>query len=99
MPKTYPNYRFEILEMRLHLAATLVRDITANGVDPRSATSVGDYLYFSASDKKAGEEIWRSDGTVAGTARVADLVKGTANSSPRDLTNIDGVLYFTANYS
>lgn len=54
----------------------------------------GEY-YFSAEDGE-GFELWKSDGTTAGTVQVADINPGPGNSSPRRLTNVDGVLYFAA---
>jgi ELWxxDGT repeat protein len=42
----------------------------------------GDHLYLTGWDAEAGRELWRSDGTPAGTHRFADLVAETASSSP-----------------
>ena len=54
-------------------------------------------LYFSATDGTNGRELWKSDGTAAGTARVADIDSGAGSSYPSNLTNVNGVLYFRAN--
>ena len=43
-----------------------------------------------------GDEIWKSDGTEAGTVLVEDLRPGPAGSYPRALTNVAGILYFSA---
>ena len=37
---------------------------------------------FVATDAAAGSEPWVTDGTAAGTTRLADIAGGTANSSP-----------------
>ena len=55
----------------------------------------GDY-YFAANDGIGGSELWKSDGTTAGTVQVADIRPGAAGSSPRPLANLNGTLYFTA---
>jgi ELWxxDGT repeat protein len=43
-------------------------------------TSEGGAVYFLANDAQHGREVWRTDGTPAGTAMVADLVPGAAGS-------------------
>ncbi|MFP2932174.1 ELWxxDGT repeat protein [Pyxidicoccus sp. 3LG] len=59
-------------------------------------TCMGDDVYFAAWDAQAGLELWKSDGTAAGTARVADLNPGTAGSAPKGFAVHDGSLYFAA---
>jgi ELWxxDGT repeat protein len=54
-------------------------------------------LYFVAEDVAAGAELWRTDGTVAGTRRVVDLLPGPEGSQPRILTPFADRLAFTAN--
>lgn len=43
-----------------------------------------------------GDELWRSDGTLAGTVRVKDIHPGDGDSSPRGLVVAHGYLYFSA---
>jgi len=58
--------------------------------------AVQDGIYFIGRTTFADEELWRSDGTVAGTRPVADLWPGSFGSRPRNLRT-DGVLvYFFA---
>jgi ELWxxDGT repeat protein len=61
-----------------------------------SFVPVGDRLFFTASDRDHGQELWVTDGTPAGTHRVRDLLPGTGSSYPQDLTAAGGLLYFTA---
>jgi ELWxxDGT repeat protein len=53
-------------------------------------------LFFSSDGGGTGAELWKSNGTAAGTARVKDLVPGPGGSSPRELQGINGVLFFEA---
>ena len=57
---------------------------------------VGDRIFFSASAAATGRELWVSDGTAAGTGLVADLVPGSAGSSPEQITDLNGVAIFRA---
>jgi ELWxxDGT repeat protein len=74
---------------------------------PRDLTAVGGTLFFSANDGVHGFELWKSDGTAAGTVLVKDINPTTRSfggsygfgygSSPRDLTAVGGTLFFSAN--
>ncbi|MFM7248631.1 MAG: ELWxxDGT repeat protein [Planctomycetaceae bacterium] len=90
----------EPLEPRLALAsaASLVLDINALplGADPASFAVVGNIAYFAAGDAACGRELWRTDGTAAGTLRVADIEPGSAGSDPEGLTPVGTQLFFAA---
>src|SRR5262249_57347400 len=86
-------------------AAGTVRDknVTRGGAswtDPVSAwvrlTKVNGRVFLSAEDATQGRELWKSDGTAAGTVLVKDIYSGNASSSPQNLTNVNGTLFFTA---
>ncbi len=83
----------------------LVRDIVPGfyGSNPNNFAAMNGVLYFSATDTNGaalnhGRELWRSDGTAAGTYMVKDIDTGTSfpDSYPSQLTPIDGMLYFVA---
>lgn len=63
---------------------------------PSKAVAAAGSLFFAATDPSHGRELWRSDGTAAGTALVKDLRLGAGGSSPRELIVLNGDLYFTA---
>ena len=48
-----------------------------------------------ASDPNSGWELWKSDGTASGTVLINDIQHGELSSTPRNLTNVNGTLYFT----
>src|SRR6185369_2076077 len=78
----------------------LIKDINTSGAGNTSNAgefvTIGSITYFSANDGVHGQELWRSDGTDAGTYLVKDINPGSGNSSPQSLTNVNGTLFFTA---
>lgn len=52
--------------------------------------------YFSASDPAYGTELWRSDGTPAGTWRVTDVCAGRCSSNPSPGRVFHGGVFFSA---
>ena len=75
----------------------LVKDIRASGSsDPTDLTAVGGQVFFSAIGGSKGRELWKSDGTAAGTRRVKDIKPGPGGSVPSHLAAIGGLLYFNA---
>jgi len=54
-------------------------------------------IYFTATSAAAGEELWVSDGTPAGTRMVKDIVPGAESSDPKWLTVVGDKVFFSAN--
>ena len=78
-------------------SATLVSDIHPDGGSgPQDLTTVGEVVFFSATDGTHGRELWATDGTPDGTRLVRDIRPGIAGSTPRSLTRVGGLLYFSA---
>ena len=73
-----------------------------DSIDPyyASLTDVNGTLFFLANDVVHGQELWKSDGTAAGTVMVVDLTPGEyspgygKDSYLYDLTAVGGTLYF-----
>jgi ELWxxDGT repeat protein len=63
----------------------------------RGFLNVGNTIYFVAGDAADGQELWKTDGTTAGTAMVKDIYPGLqSSSSPTAFRNVNGELYFIA---
>ena len=75
-------------------------------INPGSGSSIYPYVYFqnlngtlffSATDGTHGYELWESNGTAAGTVMVTDIDSGSSGLSPKNLTVVNGTLFFSAN--
>src|SRR5262249_59258231 len=91
----------ELLESGVVPSGTpmLLKNVTPGtlGSPPGQITAVGDTTFFAARDNNHGRELWKTDGTAAGTAFVKDINPGRGSSYPEYLTNFQGTLFFTAN--
>ncbi len=79
---------------------SLVKDINTN-VNPATSSysqyydTLGQYIYFSATDSLDNIELWKTDGTEANTSIAADIIPGIEGSCPENIKSINGSLYFT----
>jgi len=99
-PRLRPNTP-ELLEPRVLLDASLVKDIRLNTSYGDPPVEVNGMVYMQARDgtnfsTTYGYELWKSDGTSAGTVLVKDIRPGSSPSEPKNLTNVNGTLFFTA---
>jgi ELWxxDGT repeat protein len=67
-----------------------------HGSEPRGFIKLAGTLYFSAGDAAHGRELWKTDGTAAGTKLVADIYRGRHSSHPDQFAEHAGTLYFDA---
>lgn len=58
--------------------------------------SIGDAAFFNPTVPGIGQELWRSDGTTAGTELVLDIRPGPDSSLPFELTPLGDAILFTA---
>src|SRR5436305_6849243 len=84
----------------LAAAPYLVKDLNLGPGDPNGfyypLATAGRVLYFGGTDPAHGTELWRSDGTAAGTYRLTDVCAGRCGSSPFEVVPWRGQVYFTA---
>ena len=74
----------------------MVKDISRAG-QFRSAylTNVGGTLVLFGQRRHARLELWKSDGTAAGTVIVKDIVPGGGSFVPRATSHVNGTLFFS----
>lgn len=78
-----------------------LKNINPNGPSTPAELTVVDTgtkrtLYFAAQDGGSNRELWKTDGTEAGTVLVKDIVPGAVGSNPHALTVVNGQLFFLA---
>ena len=67
-----------------------------NSGAPGSIKNINSYLVFGASDLAHGREVWRSDGTAAGTILLKDIKPGPASSTQFHSSEVfSNKLYFS----
>jgi ELWxxDGT repeat protein len=69
--------------------------IDDNGTPVLIFAATGD----NASGLGVGRELWKTDGTTAGTELIRDIESGVSNSSPGDLVVMNNVVYFVCTTS
>ncbi len=65
---------------------------------PEAAAAIGGRIYYAgySNPQNAEEEPWVTDGTPAGTRKLADIGEGLESSYPSQFTALGDVVYFTA---
>ncbi len=69
----------------------------SGGSSPGNMTKLGSNIIFRASDGMNGNELWKTDGTLAGTSMIKDIRPGSNSSNPNNFVLMGGHVYFTAN--
>jgi ELWxxDGT repeat protein len=76
-------------------ATTKIKGFETSG---SNIAEIGKTMYFACDlGDGAGEEVCKSNGTTAGTVRVADINAGLNDSRPDNFVAFNGAMYFTAN--
>ncbi|HSK80058.1 MAG TPA: ELWxxDGT repeat protein [Thermoanaerobaculia bacterium] len=81
-----------VLPIQTQTSSLAIREA---GHDGKIGAGLGDLLLFRADDGMVGTELWKSDGSEAGTSLVADL-NASSSSRPRQLTVMGNKVYFAA---
>jgi ELWxxDGT repeat protein len=74
------------LPNKLNISEDIIQYTTLNGV-----------FYFSAFDNSNGFELWKSDGTTAGTILVKNINYSVLDSNPLQMNFLNNKIYFFAN--
>ncbi|HEX3870669.1 MAG TPA: ELWxxDGT repeat protein, partial [Pirellulales bacterium] len=68
---------------------------TVEATSPTNMVTINNFTYFVGTDSYNGPQVWKTDGTAAGTSVLADAADGT--TAPANLTAVGNTLFFTAN--
>ncbi|HEY5315136.1 MAG TPA: ELWxxDGT repeat protein, partial [Pirellulales bacterium] len=88
-----------LIAVNLRSPLALVDDLDpgTDSSNPGNLTNFNGTLFFTASNGMLGDELWKSDGTAAGTTLVKDIDPGPGSSTPEYLTVVGDTLFFVAN--
>jgi ELWxxDGT repeat protein len=76
-------------------AASMIVDANPDGATyPQGFTTVNGVVVYAATDPLHGWELWKTDGTAAGTGIVKEIEPGTSGSFPAALTPAAGLVFF-----
>lgn len=73
-----------------------VNTLTDRMFEPEGLYSAGAVAYFTHQDPVTGYELWKTDGTTAGTVLVKDIVPGAFGSAPSGFALVGSTVYFAA---
>ena len=75
----------------------MLTDYQTSGCCSSGLEAIGDTLFFRYNDGTHGSEMWRSDGTLAGT-EIVDVCEGHCNSQALYYTAVGNTIYFLASF-
>ncbi len=80
------------------IGQSILKDICPGGcgANPTNLTTIGSTMYFSATNGQSGAELWKTNGTSAGTVLIKDINAGKPASNPGQFTLCNGKVFFTA---
>ena len=82
------------------LDAHLVKDVNpiprAQGSNPQGAVTAGGLAFFVGDDGETGRELWRTDGTAAGTFQLTDACPGVCSGNPVVMARAGRSVFFHA---
>jgi ELWxxDGT repeat protein len=77
-------------------AQELISNAVTQGKSPAALFKVNSTLFFTATDATHGRELWKTDGSEAGTELVKDIFQGSAGAAPANFVHVNGTLFFAA---
>lgn len=81
----------------VQVASTNVNPTSSSGgLDPENLVNLNSTTIVFQGTGTDGTELWKTDGTTAGTVQVADINPGSASSYPSNLVVLNGEVYFGA---
>ena len=93
-------YRSEGTEASTVLVKDISPNVTGSGLpfssNLQNFTVAQDIIYFTANDGENGQELWRTDGTSAGTVMIVDITDGAGSTNFGRFKAVGNTLIFTA---
>ena len=85
-----------IADLAVSTTPYLLKDINPYGSsEPTYLCNSNGYTFFNALHDDYGSELWKTDGTAAGTQMVKD-VHPSGHSGPEEMIDVNGIVYYRA---
>ena len=86
-----------VYTMPVSTSFSFVTTLYSNSITHKNYAISGNLMYFAGADQATtGVELWRTDGTTAGTHLVKDIMPGTGASYPAGFCKIGSEVFFSA---
>jgi ELWxxDGT repeat protein len=87
--------RFERLENRVlpAFSTEFLGLLGTHDADPQEFVNVNGTMFFRADDGVHGRELWKSNGTAAGTMMLKDINPNIAAAPPQKFVNVNDTLF------
>lgn len=95
----YINLNPVVIDLQNSANSGLLYDVSNTNADPKEFTVLGTNCFFAANDTPTGRELYKTDGTGAGTSLFSDVFTGSISSSPDQLNVLGTFLTFAATNS
>ena len=96
-PPDNPDFTLELLHLTVNpWWRDHVIEVSTNNHWPENLSERDTPIFFSATTSSHGRELWKTDGTFAGTSLVKDISPGVGDANPKSITQVGDSVFFVA---
>lgn len=96
---SYIPYTAMVLDLQNSANSGFLNSSMPSTSNPKEFTVLGTNCFFASSNSANGRELWKTDGTSAGTTLYLDINAGATTSDPKSLNILGSQLTFVATHA